>query len=155
MNGIDLRRFDLNLLVVIDVLMSERSVSRAADRLGRTQSAVSHSLARLRQLLSDPLLQRGAKGMAPTPFALELAERARPLLLGLGRMLEPRTAFDPATSARVFRLAAPDFSVTLFTEVRNRLHGEAPGVALDWTRPHRASLLELLDGRVDAAIVPA
>ena len=56
MSQIDLRRFDLNLLVVLDVLMSERGVSRAAARLGRTQSAVSHSLARLREQLGDPLL---------------------------------------------------------------------------------------------------
>src|SRR6185312_2145093 len=69
MNEIDLRRFDLNLLVVFDVLMAERSVTRAAERLGRTQSAVSHSLARLRTQLGDPLLLKGARRMEPTPFA--------------------------------------------------------------------------------------
>ena len=66
MNDIDLRRFDLNLLVVFEVLMAELSVTRAAERLGRTQSAVSHSLARLRQQLGDPLLLKGARRMEPT-----------------------------------------------------------------------------------------
>ena len=56
MNEIDLRRLDLNLLVVFDALMAERSVTRAAERLGRTQSAVSHSLARLREHAGDPLM---------------------------------------------------------------------------------------------------
>ena len=71
MNEIDLRRFDLNLLAVFEVLMSERSVTLAAERLGRTQSAVSHSLSRLRGQLGDPLLIKGGRRMEPTPFALE------------------------------------------------------------------------------------
>ena len=65
MNEIDLRRFDLNLLVVFDVLMTERSVTRAAERLGRTQSAVSHSLSRLREQFGDPLLVKGGCGCSP------------------------------------------------------------------------------------------
>src|SRR5215471_3988669 len=83
MNEIDLRRFDLNLLVVFDVLMTERSVTRAADRLGRTQSAVSHSLSRLREQFGDPLLIKGGARMQPTALALELIEQARPMLGGL------------------------------------------------------------------------
>src|SRR6266516_2543833 len=79
MNEIDLRRFDLNLLVVFEVLMIERNVTRAAERLGRTQSAVSHSLARLRQQLGDPLLLKGARRMEPTPFALKLLDEAQPI----------------------------------------------------------------------------
>ena len=63
MNEIDLRRFDLNLLVVFEVLMAERGVTRAAERLGRTQSAVSHSLSRLREQLGDPLLIKGGRLM--------------------------------------------------------------------------------------------
>src|SRR5262245_62371344 len=98
MNDIDLRRFDLNLLVVFDILMAERSVSRAAGRLGRTQSAVSHSLARLRQQLGDPLLLKGARRMEPTAFALQLLEEAQPILRSLQRMLLPRRRFDPGSS---------------------------------------------------------
>src|SRR5262245_18701539 len=121
MNKIDLRRFDLNLLVVFDVLMAERSVTRAAERLKRTQSAISHALARLRDQLGDPLLIKGGRCMEPTSFALEFAEQARPVLRSLQRMLSPRHAFDPATSRRVFRLAAPDFTLGLFTELLSAL----------------------------------
>ena len=99
MNEIDLRRFDLNLLAVFEVLMRERSVTRAAERLGRTQSAVSHSLSRLRDQLGDPLLIKGGRRMEPTAFALEFIEQVRPLLRGIERVLSPRQQFEPATLA--------------------------------------------------------
>src|SRR5438876_262183 len=76
---IDLRRFDLNLLVVFEVLMAELSVTRAAERLGRTQSAVSHSLARLRAERGDPLLIKGGARLQPTAFAVELPAHAAPI----------------------------------------------------------------------------
>jgi DNA-binding transcriptional LysR family regulator len=155
MNDIDLRRFDLNLLVVFEVLMAELSVTRAAERLGRTQSAVSHSLARLRQQLGDPLLLKGARRMEPTPFALKLLDDAQPILRGLQRVLSPRRRFEPKNSRRVFRLAAPDFAQALFIDLLATLHAEAPGVAVEWTAPREAMLLEVADGRLDAAIAPA
>ena len=74
MNKIDLTRVDLNLLTIFEVLMEERQVSRAAERLGRTQPALSHALARLRQQLGDPLLIRVGGTMKPSPLALVLAE---------------------------------------------------------------------------------
>jgi hypothetical protein len=120
MHQIDLRAFDLNLLVVFEVLMIERSVTRAAERLGRTQSAVSHSLARLRSQLGDPLLTKGGVRMQPTTVALELMEQARPMLRGIERLLAPRHVFDPATSRRVFRVAAPDFTLSLFASLLAR-----------------------------------
>ena len=155
MNKIDLHRFDLNLLVVFEILMSERSVTRAAERLGRTQSAVSHSLARLRHGLGDPLLLKGNRRMEPTPFALALLEQAQPILRSLQRMLSPLRQFDPALSHRVFRLAAPDFVLTLFTELLSRLRADAPGVAIEWTAPRETMLLEVAEGQLDAAIAPA
>ena len=121
MNEIDLRRFDLNLLVVFEVLMIERNVTRAADRLGRTQSAVSHSLSRLRRQFGDPLLIKAGARMLPTAFALDLIEQARPMLRGIERVLSPRHVFDPASSRRVFRFVAPDFTLTLFANLLARL----------------------------------
>src|SRR5262245_21852258 len=103
MNEIDLRRFDLNLLVVFEVLLAERGVTRAAARLGRTQSAVSHALARLRRQLSDPILVKGGKGMQPTPFALDFLQEVRPILARIQGALSPRHSFDPAASRRIFR----------------------------------------------------
>jgi DNA-binding transcriptional LysR family regulator len=155
MNEIDLRRFDLNLLVVFEVLMVERNVTRAAERLGRTQSAVSHSLSRLRRQLGDPLLTKGGERMQPTPFALDLIEQAQPMLRGIQRVLSPRHVFDPSHSQRVFRLAAPDFMMSLFTDLMVRLRTEAPGVSIEWTTPREPTPLEVADGQVDLAVVPS
>jgi DNA-binding transcriptional LysR family regulator len=155
MNEIDLRRFDLNLLVVFDVLMTERSVTRAAERLGRTQSAVSHSLSRLRAQFGDPLLIKGGARMQPTALALELIEQARPMLGGIARVLSPQHIFDPTTSSRVFRLAAPDFMLTLFADLLTRLRAEAPSIAVEWTAPREPTLLDVAEGLIDIAIVPA
>jgi len=155
MNKIDLRRFDLNLLVVFEVLMIEQNVTRAADRLGRTQSAVSHSLSRLRSQLGDPLLIKAGARMQPTAFALDLIEQARPMLRGIERVLSPRHVFDPASSRRVFRFAAPDFMLTLFANLLERLRSDAPGVSIEWTAPREPTLLDVADGQVDIAIVPA
>lgn len=155
MNQIDLRRFDLNLLVVLEVLMAERGVSRAAARLGRTQSAVSHSLARLREQLGDPLLLKGGRRMEPTAFALELMEQMRPLLQGLQRVLAPRRRFDPATSRRVFRLSAPDFAQAMFIDLLAAARRKAPGVSIEWTGSRETMLLELSEGQLDLAIAPA
>jgi DNA-binding transcriptional LysR family regulator len=155
MNEIDLRRFDLNLLVVFEVLMTERSVSRAAERLGRTQSAVSHSLSRLRSQLGDPLLIKGGVRMQPTAVALDLIEQTRPMLRGFQRVLSPRHVFDPASSRRVFRVAAPDFMLTVFAHLLSRLRSEAPGVSAEWTAPREPTLLDVAEGQIDVAIVPA
>ena len=155
MNQIDLRHFDLNLLVVFDVLMTERSVTRAAERLGRTQSAVSHSLSRLREQFGDPLLIKGKTRMQPTALALDLIEQARPMLSGIQRVLSPQHVFDPRSSRRVFRLAAPDFMLALFTELMTRLGREAPGVAVEWTAPREPTLLDVAEGLIDIAIVPS
>ena len=155
MNEIDLRRFDLNLLVVFEILMIERSVTRAAERLGRTQSAVSHSLSRLRKQLSDPLLIKAGVRMQPTAFALDLLEQARPLLRGMQRVLSPRQIFDPTSSRRVFRVAASDFMQTMFASLLARLRSEAPGVSVEWVSPRDPSLLDLAEGQIDIAITPA
>jgi DNA-binding transcriptional LysR family regulator len=155
MNQIDLRGFDLNLLVVFEVLMAERNVTRAAARLGRTQSAVSHSLARLRRQLDDPLLVKSGRLMEPTATALAFFDQARPILVSLRRVLAPRQRFDPATADRIFRIAAPDFTLALFTEVLASLRKDARGVSIEWTGPRPSMLVELAEGQLDAAIAPA
>lgn len=154
MNEIDLRPFDLNLLVVLDVLLTERSVTRAAERLGRTQSAMSHSLSRLRYQLGDPLLIKSGRLMQPTAFALDFIEQVRPILRSVQRVLLPRREFDPATSRRTFRLSAPDFALTLFTRLLARLRDEAPGVSLEWTGLRHQVLADLAEGQIDIAIAP-
>jgi DNA-binding transcriptional LysR family regulator len=122
---------NLNLLPVLDVLLTERSVSRAGKRLGLSQPAVSNALAQLRELLGDPLLVRKAGGMAPTERALEIAGPLRAALLALAQGLEPPAAFDPAKAERQFTIMTNDFvAFALLPRLLARLEREAPGVKL-------------------------
>jgi DNA-binding transcriptional LysR family regulator len=155
MHDFDLRAIDLNLLVVLDVLMVERNVTRAAERLNRTQSAVSHSLSRLRSQLGDPLLIKSGGRMQATAFALDFIDQVRPILRGLQRAFAPHDAFDPAISQRIFRLAAPDFAIGLFVTILEALRTRAPGVAIEWTGLREATLIDIADGLIDFAIVPS
>ncbi|MEI2298506.1 LysR family transcriptional regulator [Ensifer sp. MJa1] len=106
-------KFDLNLLVAFDALMSERNVTRAAHRIGISQSALSHNLGRLRTLLSDELFIRSARGIEPTPRAQELAETVSAILCTIqSRLIEPEQ-FDPATDERTFTLGLTDYLESL------------------------------------------
>lgn len=123
---------DLNLLLILDVLLEERHVTRAAERLGTSQSTLSSALARLREALADPLLVRTARGMLPTPRAIELQPALRAALEGLTRALEGRPAFDPATSQQAFVIAATDYpQFVLAGPLMARLRRSAPGISLD------------------------
>src|SRR5262249_42075492 len=108
---------------------------------------------RLRQQFGDPLLTKGKARMQPTALALDLIEQARPMLGGIQRVLSPQHAFDPKSSRRVFRLAAPDFMLALFTDLMARLARDAPGVAGEWTQPREPTLLDVAEGLIDVAIV--
>lgn len=125
-----LRALDLNLLLALDALLEARGVSQAARRLGLSQPATSHALARLREALGDPLLVRDGAGMAPTPRALALQGPLRAALVDLGRLLAEAGGFDPAVSRRRFTLACPDILAPLVPELLAAL-AEAPGVDLE------------------------
>ena len=153
MHKIDLRRLDLNLLVTFEVLMTERNVTRAATRLGRTQSAVSHALARLRDQVGDPLMIKVGGRMTPSPFAERLIEDVRPILRSIERVLEPPKPFDPATSTRTFRIAISDIAPSLFPRIMAAVTPLAPRVALDWVTESPQTLLAVADGRIDLAFV--
>jgi DNA-binding transcriptional LysR family regulator len=155
MNEIDLTSLDLNLLVTFEVLMTEHSVSRAALRLGRTQSAVSHSLARLREQLGDPLLVKVGGGMSPSPYAQRLIEDVRPLLRSIQRIIAPPEPFEPATSKRVFRVAIADFAPTLLPRVIAEVLERAPGVSVEWLAPSQQTLLAIAESQIDLALVTA
>src|SRR6202171_1400384 len=92
---------DLNLLVVFDAIMRERNVTRAGDRLGLSQPAMSHALTRLRHMLKDELFIRTPKGMVPTPRAEQLASPVKHALEGLQHSLEP-DSFEPSQAKRTF-----------------------------------------------------
>ena len=108
LNTAHLVRVDLNLLVLFHVVLEEGHVGRAAVRLNLTPSAVSHGLARLRRLLSDPLFLRTPKGVVPTTRALALNEEISAILKGVQGVLNAAVPFDAATSQRRFVLGAPD-----------------------------------------------
>lgn len=108
MNVIDLRRVDLNLLVVFQALMQEGSVTRAAVKLNLSQSAVSAALARLRSLFGDPLFARSRAGMLPTPRALEISARLAPTLTSIAEVIYDEPEFDPMRSSRIIHLAMSD-----------------------------------------------
>jgi DNA-binding transcriptional LysR family regulator len=155
MNEIDLRRIDLNLLVTFEVLMAERSVTRAAARLGRTQSAVSHSLARLREQVGDPLLVKVGGRMRASPFAEAMIAEVRPILRSIQRVLSAPQPFDPATSTRTFRIAIPDLGLSLFAQLMARVRRAAPGLVLEWIAPGGQTMLSVAEGQIDVALVPS
>jgi DNA-binding transcriptional LysR family regulator len=107
--SINLRNFDLNLLVFFDALMSERNVSKAAEKVFLSQSGMSHALSRLRSLLDDPILMRTEQGMMPTPRALEMEVPVREMLNRINRTLYNQQPFDPLTSDRRFVLYCTEY----------------------------------------------
>jgi DNA-binding transcriptional LysR family regulator len=154
MREIDIASTDLNLLVVLDVLLQERNVTRAAKRLHRTQSATSHALGRLREQLGDPILVRVGGEMRPTPKAERLAGEVSRLLRTIGRVLAQESAFEPATSDRVFTLAGPDFVAAALPVLLARMAALAPGVGVELLPAAPGILRDVADGRIDVAIAP-
>ena len=152
---VNLRRIDLNLLVVLDALLAERSATRAGLRLGLTQPAVSAALARLRGHFDDPLMIRTPRGLEPTARALGLAAPLRAVLRDVEGLLEARGAFDPLALSREFRLGLGDYAAhVLLPDLLARLASEAPGVdLLVVDRVSRTNAADLLTrGEIDVAM---
>lgn len=147
---------DLNLLRVFDALMRERSVTRAGERIGLSQPAVSAALGRLRHLVGDQLFVREGNAMVPTSRALALAEPVEAALRGIEEALRAAAPFDPSRENRAFRLLGSDyFSIMLMPELAARVGREAPGVLLQLLDGGRASIAPMLaEGRVDLALGP-
>jgi len=144
MNISNLSSTDLNLLPVFQVLLEERSVTRAAGRLNLTQPAISRNLTRLRELFNDPLFTRTPKGLAPTPRAETLALQLQQSLQDLSQLISPAT-FIPAAATQNFRLATTDYGTqVLLPPVLKRMRAEAPGVNLEIV-PWQENLLQQLD----------
>lgn len=123
---------DLNLLLALDALLAERHVTRAAARLGITQSAASHALARLRDMFGDPLLVRGPRGaLLPTPRAAALAPAIHRVLVDLTAVLRGDEVFEPATARHTFRIGTSDYvELVLMPRLVERVGRSAPGIDL-------------------------
>lgn len=149
----DLRRIDLNLLVILDALLEERHVSRAAERLAMTQPAVSHALNRLRDLLDDPLLLRAGNQMQLTRRAFELAGPLRDILGGVRRLVLGDD-FEPASAELELRLGMSDYGAwVVLPALLPILRREAPGIHLDVRQASRVGMAEqVASGELDGAL---
>jgi len=153
----DIKRIDFNLLATLEALLAERSVSRAAVRLGLSQPALSAQLARLRDMLGDPLFIPSHRGMTPTPLALGLQAPLTTALAQLRDVVTSARAFDPARDALTVRIAASDYvQSALLLDFTLALRREAPGVRIA-LRAADATRLEaqMEQGEIDlAALTP-
>lgn len=154
-NQRSLANLDLNLLVVLDVLLRERNVTRAAERIGLSQPAVSASLARLRRHFGDDLLARVGNRYQLTPLALRLAEITPFALDGVSRVFEAAPAFDPTTMEREFTVVTSDYAcATLGPGLVQVAAEQAPGVRIrfqqtsPYTVDHAGDTLRTVDGIV-------
>jgi LysR family transcriptional regulator, nod-box dependent transcriptional activator len=151
----NIRQADLNLLIALNVLLEERNVTRAADRLGLTQSAASRMLGRLRATFADPLFVRTSRGLTPTTRARDLAGPLREYLTGLETLLLERRDFDPATARRRFSVAAIDYvQVTLIAPLVARLQTQAPLIDFEIRQPSAESERDLDAGVLDLLLMP-
>ncbi len=148
---INLAAIDLNLLVVFDALMIERSVTRAGKRVGLSQPATSNALARLRSLIDDELFLRTAAGLRPTPTAVALHLQLHPALQQIQGALLEQSTFDPATSDRVFAIGMSDYmEFVLLPRLMQTIQSLAPRVIVQIRSGDRPKLLALLDsGEID------
>jgi DNA-binding transcriptional LysR family regulator len=150
---VNLGAIDLNLLVVFDAVMRERNVTRAGQRLGLSQPAMSHALDRLRHMLKDELFVRSPKGMLPTPRAEQITLPVRQALDNLQHSLEP-PEFNPSEAERTFRIAADSYAaMVLVPPAAIRLAKAAPRVTLAFRPSGTLDIADLLDrGQLDLAI---
>lgn len=154
MNKIHDERFDLNLIAVLDVLIRERHVTRAADQLGMSQSAMSHALRRLRAFFDDPLFVKTGEGMQPTPRALELTQSVLAVMEKIRTDVLTQAGFDAATSRRRFSLCLTDMGELVFLpRLIERLREAAPQCTLRTIQiPPKQIFAALESGEADLAV---
>jgi DNA-binding transcriptional LysR family regulator len=149
-------RLDLNLLVALDALLEERSITQAGQRIHLSQSAMSGALARLRDYFGDELLVPVGRKMVPTPLAKTLAEPVHDILVKIKSTVEARPGFDPATSHRRFSLMMSDYVLTvLMSTLLQRVQTIAPHVQFEFLTNNIDNPIEALDrADVDVLIMP-
>lgn len=150
-----LKGLDLNLLVALDVLLEERSVSRAAERLHLSQPAASAALGRLRDYFKDELLVLHGKRLIPTSFAENLLPELKRVTRQIDDLISMSTEFDPLSSERLFRIMASDYiSAVLITQVLEKLQTLAPSVKLDMRLPEDSVYQVFEHGEIDLILIP-
>jgi DNA-binding transcriptional LysR family regulator len=155
MNSMHVEAFDLNLLLAFDALWSERHVTRAARRVGLTQSALSHALRRLRAHFDDPLFQPSASGMLPTARAQQIAGPLAQALALVRGAVERAESFDPYRLRRTFTVSTTDYGqLVLLPQLLAKVAKAAPEVSLVVRPAPDRSPRELLSGAHDLTIAP-
>jgi len=151
---VHLKEIDANLLVILDALLVDASVTRAAERLGRSPSAISHALGKLREIFADELFVRAGQRMVPTAKAVELAPTVHVILAGMESLLRPAKPFDPRDAERDFAVTASEVGdLTLVQPLRRRLETLAPSVRVGWTPGQGEETIDALrQGRCHFAI---
>lgn len=154
MKPLDLTRFDLNLLVVLEALWVERHVGRAAERLHLSQSATSHALSRLRTAFDDQLFIRNPRGIVPTPVTVELMPRVTAALESVRLVASPRGPFDPGRLQATLAVAATDHAiVSVIAPALAKIQAAAPDVVLKLRPADSESALRMLDaGELDIVL---
>jgi len=153
--AVDLHRFDLNLLVALDALLTEKNVTRAGVRLNLSQSAMSAALARLRDFFQDELLVLVGRTMVLTPLAEDLAQPVRDVLLQVQTTIASKPRFDPAASARHFTIAVSDFVTNvLMVEFLRGVRPLAPAITFEFRRVGKRASEDLEAGTLDFLIAP-
>src|SRR5256885_8159280 len=146
---------DLNLLVALDALLAECSVTRAAERVGLSQPGMSNTLARLRKLFGDPLLVREGMALVPTPRAEALREPVREALGLIQQALAGRPGFDPARDRATFTVSCSDYSLLmLIGPLVRRLAAAPPRLTIQVLPPVADAVRLLRDGEADLVIEP-
>lgn len=149
------KRFDLNLLVTLDALLKEQSVTRAAARLNISQPAMSAALGRLRQHLNDEVLVLHGKKMVPTAHAQSMAPMVARALSDIDALITASTVFDPLSSQRRFRICASDYvTVVLLSPLLATLEQSAPGIHFDISASGPDVLPKLERGEIDLLLTP-
>lgn len=145
---------DLNLLIALDALLAEGSVTKAARKVGLSQPAMSHTLSRLRVMFDDPLLVRSGREMLPTPRAEALREPLKRWLAEAQRLIHQGDPFAPETTKRTFRLLSPDLIAPLLAPMMGQLQQRAPQARLEVIAQVREERQALTRGEVDLLVGP-
>lgn len=148
-------RLDLNLLVVLDALLTEQNITRAGEKVYLSQSATSGALARLREFFGDELLVQVGRKMVLTPLGESLVRPVRAILIQIQTTIERRPEFDPANADRKFTLIMSDYTATvLMPEVIRAAGAVAPAVSFELLTPTDAPIEELERGHADFILLP-
>ena len=150
-----LEQLDLNLLLTLHWVLTEQNVSRAAERLGVSQPAVSHALKRLRTLFGDPLVVKSGRLMRTTPSAERMKPKVAALVADMRELFQTAQSFDPAAAEGRFRVAASDHWAVLAARAwRRAVSDQAPGLSLDIVHIDFPVAQDLISGAVDLVLLP-